>query len=190
MLDVTNMNDYPLAVFIALLLGQGIAEYAAMLRTGTLKRKRKREWTYYVVAVPYKAMFLAAIVEHIEFGTHPTTPMMLAGIFLATAGIAVRVVCHLELAGAFSQYVQKFEGQKLIHSGMYATIRHPMYLGVILLLVGMPLVLAVRFTWLLCPIGLVGLIIRIRKEEALLIRELPGYREYTERTWRLVPHIY
>ncbi len=184
------MTDYPLFVFVGLVLGQAIAEFTAMLHTGTLKRKHKREWTYYGVVAPFKAMLVAAMAEHLGHDTQPVTTIMLAGVVLATVGITIRVMCHYELAGAFSQYVEKREGQELIQTGLYAVIRHPMYVGSILLFAGLPLVLAVRWTWLFSILGWVGIMIRIHKEEVFLIQELPGYREYAERTWCLIPHIY
>ncbi len=184
------MNDYPLIVFVALLLAQSLAEFAAMLRTGTLRRKHKREWTYCTVAIPFKATLGVAILEHLYLGTHPTAPMVVVGALAAIAATVIRVVGHFQLAGAFSQYVEKREGQRLIQSGLYATIRHPMYIGSILLFLGMPLVLAARWAWICAALGLVGIFLRIHKEEAFLTRELPGYREYKEKTWRLIPHIY
>ena len=185
-----NLANIPLFAFGGLLLGQTLAEYAAMLRTGTLRRKHRREWTYYAVAIPFKAMLGATIAEHIGLQTHPTSTMVAAGSILAAGGIIVRVRAHLELDGAFSQYVEKSESQRLVQSGMYAKIRHPMYIGSILLFAGMPLVLAARWAWIFSGLGMVGIIIRIRKEEDFLVRELPGYREYTQRTWRLMPHMY
>jgi protein-S-isoprenylcysteine O-methyltransferase Ste14 len=184
------VNDVPLFAFAALLLAQAVAEWSIMLHTGSLKRKHKREWTYYAVAFPFKAMLGASIVEFILLRPRPAPIVTAAGGLLAAAGIAIRVLGHLQLAGAFSPYVEKSENQTLVQSGMYAKVRHPMYVGTILLFVGMPLIVAAKWAWLFSALGLLGLIFRIRKEEAFLIRELPGYREYTQQTWRLVPHIY
>ena len=114
------MNDTPLITFVGLMLAETLAEYFAMLRTGTLRRKQKWEWTYYAVAFPFKAMVGAAVAEHIAIHTRPTVLMVVAGSLLAAAGIAIRVQCHFELAGAFSQYVEKSEGHRLVQSGMYA----------------------------------------------------------------------
>ena len=65
-----------------------------------------------------------------------------------------------------------------------------MYVGSILLFLGLPLALAAESAWLFSTLGLAGIRLRIHKEEAFLIRELPGYREYTQKTWRLEPHVY
>jgi protein-S-isoprenylcysteine O-methyltransferase Ste14 len=161
-----------------------------MLYTGSLRRKHRREWTYCAVALPFKAMLGAAIVEYLCVGTQPSVTGMVAGSILAGAGIVIRVLGHSQLGRAFSPYVEKDEGQQLIQSGMYAKIRHPMYIGTILQFLGMPLMLGANFAWLFSALGLAGTVIRMQKEEAFLCQELPGYQEYTQRTWRLVPYIY
>jgi protein-S-isoprenylcysteine O-methyltransferase Ste14 len=184
------MSNLALFAFVGLLLGQIVAEYSAMLHTRTLRRKHKREWTYYAVAVPFKGMIAAAIVECISSRTQPPVATVIAGSLLTAAGIIVRVWGHLELDGAFSPYVETLAGQRLVQSGMYAKVRHPIYLGSILLFIGMPLVLAATWAWIFSALGMVGIIIRIRKEEAFLAMELPGYQDYIQNTWRLVPYVY
>jgi len=184
------MNNIPLITFCILLIGGGLAEYTAMMYTGTLKRKHTKEWTCYAVVIPYKAMLCATIIEHIILKTHPAMALTITGGIIALIGIIIRVRGHIELNGAFSQYVEKTENQQIVQTGMYARIRHPMYIGSILLFIGMPLVLAATWAWIFSVAGIVGIFIRIRKEEKFLAQELPGYREYMEKTWRLVPHIF
>lgn len=184
------MGSIPLFAFVGLLLAEVAGEYAAMARTETLWRKHEREWTFYVVAIPFKAMIAASIVEHISTHTQPSIPAVISGSLLAAAGIVVRVCGHLQLNGAFSQYVEKRPGQRLVQSGMYTKIRHPMYVGSIFLFIGMPLVVAAKWAWVLSAVGMVGIIFRIRKEETFLARELVGYREYMRNTWRLLPYVF
>jgi protein-S-isoprenylcysteine O-methyltransferase Ste14 len=186
------MNTYQVALyaFVGLLLTESVAEYAAMRRTETLNRKHKREWTFYLVAIPFKAMVAAAMIEHISLRTAPSPNTILAGSLLVAVAIVIRVRGHFELDGAFSKYVEKSDNQKIIQSGLYARIRHPMYLGSILLFVGLPMVLASKSAWIFSVLGLIGLLIRIRKEESFLTEHFPGYREYMERTWRLIPYLF
>lgn len=185
-----DMGSFSFYAFVGLLLAQAGGEYAAMARTGTLGRKHKREWTYYVVAIPFKAMIAASIVEHVSTRTQPAMPAVIAGILLAAAGITVRVCGHMQLNGAFSQYVEKRPGQRLVQSGMYTKIRHPMYVGSILLFIGMPLVVGVTWPWIFSALGIGGILLRIRKEEDFLATELVGYREYMRNTWRLLPYVF
>jgi protein-S-isoprenylcysteine O-methyltransferase Ste14 len=84
--------------------------------------------------------------------------------------------------------VQVETGQKLVSTGLYGLVRHPMYTGNVITIVGFPL--ALGSYWGLLPVipGLMVLILRIRDEEKLLVAELDGYREYAQKArYRLVP---
>jgi protein-S-isoprenylcysteine O-methyltransferase Ste14 len=86
---------------------------------------------------------------------------------------------------------QKDRQHRVIDTGVYRFVRHPMYSGVALLLPGMALWLesTAAALFALVPIGI--LTVRILVEEDFLKRELPGYVEYTQRVgWRLVPGIW
>ena len=76
----------------------------------------------------------------------------------------------------------------MIDSGVYGIVRHPMYAGVVLVLIGMPLWLESYAAALLAsvPIGL--LVLRILVEEHFLRQKLKGYHAYTQRVrYRLIP---
>jgi protein-S-isoprenylcysteine O-methyltransferase Ste14 len=81
--------------------------------------------------------------------------------------------------------------QKVIDSGVYHTVRHPMYAGAILFFIGMPMWLGSYAATLLAivPIGPLG--VRIVFEEQFLRRELAGYDSYTQRVrYRLLPYLW
>ena len=83
------------------------------------------------------------------------------------------------------------EGQKVISTGMYGIIRHPMYFGALFLLVGTPLALGSWWSLLLVPLFLPILYFRMANEEKVLKRDLQGYKEYTRKVRRrLIPGIY
>ena len=87
--------------------------------------------------------------------------------------------------------IQAERGHRVVSTGPYAYVRHPMYAGALLLFVGIPLLLG---SWY----GLAGalvltalLVVRIVMEERTLADELPGYRAYAARLrWHLVPGIW
>jgi len=82
-------------------------------------------------------------------------------------------------------------GQKVIDTGMYGWVRHPMYLAALFLLVGTPLALGSWWTLLLLPLFLLILYFRIANEEKVLLRDLRGYAEYRQRVrHRLVPGVW
>ncbi len=90
-----------------------------------------------------------------------------------------------------SRTVEVSEDQKVIDTGLYGVVRHPMYFSTILLFVSMPLVLGSLYgflLFLLYPFLLVG---RIKNEEAVLKEGLPGYDEYMKKVkYRLIPFIW
>ena len=90
-----------------------------------------------------------------------------------------------------SRTVELQESQKLVDSGLYAVVRHPMYAAASLLFLSMPLVLgSVWAVVVFLPVPLL-LAARIRDEEALLLEGLAGYREYTQRVrFRMIPFIW
>lgn len=81
--------------------------------------------------------------------------------------------------------------QRVIDTGVYAVVRHPMYAGAIPLFTGIPLWLESYAAAFLAGLIIVLLVVRIRIEEELLKRELPGYEAYMERVrYRLVPFLW
>ena len=81
--------------------------------------------------------------------------------------------------------------QRVIETGPYAMVRHPMYGSALLMLTGIPL--ALGSLWGLCvlPLFLALLVWRLIDEETLLVQDLPGYDNYRQRVrYRLVPHLW
>jgi len=90
-----------------------------------------------------------------------------------------------------SRTVQVEEGQRVVDTGLYSIVRHPMYAVTVLLFLMFPLVLGSWYA--LIPFGFypVIIIVRLRNEEALLTRELCGYAEYKQKVkYRLIPFIW
>jgi protein-S-isoprenylcysteine O-methyltransferase Ste14 len=83
------------------------------------------------------------------------------------------------------------EGQKPIDTGVYGIVRHPMYAGAMVYLVGLPLLLGSWRGLGLTPILMLALAWRIVREERTLRAELPGYDEYAARVhYRLIPYVW
>ncbi len=90
-----------------------------------------------------------------------------------------------------AQTVEVEAGQKVISTGPYAIVRHPMYVGGLVFMLGIPLALA--SWWGLLAIVLIApaLAWRILDEEKLLSKDLPGYAEYRRKVkYRLVPFVW
>ena len=90
-----------------------------------------------------------------------------------------------------SRTIEVQEDQKVIDSGLYGRVRHPMYSATILLFMVMPLVLGSVYAFIIFLIYPILIIKRLKGEEKLLMQELPGYKEYMEKVkYRLVPFIW
>lgn len=90
-----------------------------------------------------------------------------------------------------SRTIEVQEGQKVVSTGLYGIVRHPMYAATLLLFMSMPLVLASGAAFAVFLVYPLIIAKRIRGEEALLTRELEGYREYKKKVrYRLIPFIW
>ncbi|QQN62568.1 isoprenylcysteine carboxylmethyltransferase family protein [Bradyrhizobium diazoefficiens] len=87
--------------------------------------------------------------------------------------------------------LQADRAQRVISTGPYAYVRHPMYSGMILFFASVPLILGSTWGLAIAPLFLALLAIRIRIEERTLIAGLPGYAEYAVRVrYRLLPGVW
>ena len=90
-----------------------------------------------------------------------------------------------------SATIEVGEGQRVITTGPYAVVRHPMYASALLYLVGTPLALGSYWGFLALAFMLPFLLWRLVDEERLLTRELPGYADYRKTVrYRLVPFLW
>lgn len=90
-----------------------------------------------------------------------------------------------------SRTVEVQENQKVVDTGLYGIIRHPMYSATILLYLAMPLVLGSWISFLVMLLYPVIIVFRIRNEEKVLEQGLEGYREYKQRVkYRLIPFVW
>jgi len=87
--------------------------------------------------------------------------------------------------------MQKERGQKVISTGMYGVIRHPMYAGAVLLFISTPLLLGSVYGLLLGLLLIITIAVRSVGEEAMLEQELEGYSDYMKRVkWRIIPFVF
>lgn len=90
-----------------------------------------------------------------------------------------------------SRVIEVQEGQHVIDTGLYAFVRHPMYLAVTLLYLAIPIVLGSWWALLVMSPCILLLAARIKNEEQVLHQGLPGYTEYTKRVrYRMIPWIW
>ena len=114
--------------------------------------------------------------------------LLSAGVFLLGYALFGEVLRENEY---LSRTVEVTEGQRVVSTGLYGVVRHPMYFATLLMFLSMPLILGSVYGFLVMLAYLPVLAARIRGEEALLERELKGYSEYKQKVrYRLIPHIW
>jgi len=87
--------------------------------------------------------------------------------------------------------IQHDRDQHVVTTGPYRRVRHPMYLGMILMLLGTPLIIGSIWAYVPVAAMILLLVVRTSIEDAMLNRELPGYTEYAARTpYRLFPWLW
>jgi protein-S-isoprenylcysteine O-methyltransferase Ste14 len=132
-------------------------------------------------------MLVVSALDH-RFGWSavPTAISLVGDVLVAVGlGLPVLVVSQNSYAAAT---VQAGAGQKVVSTGLYGLVRHPMYTGNVIMMVGIPLALGSYWGLVFVVPGLIVLAWRIRDEEQLLQEKLDGYREYTQQVrYRLVP---
>lgn len=90
-----------------------------------------------------------------------------------------------------SRTIEVQEHQKIIDTGLYAIVRHPMYMATTILFLMMPLVLGSLISFFIMLLYLPLIAKRIRNEEAVLEEGLKGYREYKQRVkYKILPYIW
>ena len=90
-----------------------------------------------------------------------------------------------------SRTVKVEEGQKVVDTGLYGIVRHPMYAATILLFMSMPIILGSWYALIVFLLYPALIIARLKDEEKLLSKELDGYEAYCEKVkYRLIPFIW
>jgi protein-S-isoprenylcysteine O-methyltransferase Ste14 len=112
------------------------------------------------------------------------------GVVLFSLGLLTAISARIQLGDNWSNIEsgQVLANQSVVDRGIYGYVRHPIYTGDLLLLLGLELALnswLVLFALLLCPIVMWKAI----KEEKMLLRDLAGYMEYHRRTKRFIPFV-
>jgi len=129
---------------------------------------------------------------HLTLFSSPLRLLRAAGLLLILSGLVIRFLARKELGREYSVHVQTSSEHQLITTGIFRSIQHPAYLGLLLLFLGIPLS---QGSWggLLLSLGggVPALVYRIMVEERTLRRWFGrDYQSYQESSWRLIPGIW
>jgi protein-S-isoprenylcysteine O-methyltransferase Ste14 len=135
------------------------------------------------------AMVLSAFDHRFGWSSVPAWLSVLGDVLVAVGlGIAMLVIVQNGYAAA---NITVESGQALVSDGLYRYVRHPMYVGNVIMMIGMPLALGSYWGLIFVIPGCILLVLRILDEEELLTQELTGYGEYRQRVrYRLLPNVW
>lgn len=139
-------------------------------------------------------MFLAAfVVAGLNFRfSWIVLPMWVsyvsAAVFLAAYALYAEVLRENEY---LSRTIEVQEDQKVVDTGLYGVVRHPMYMSTLLLFLAMPMVLGSVISLAIMLAYIPIIVMRIKNEEKVLAKGLPGYEEYMKKVkYRIIPFIW
>jgi protein-S-isoprenylcysteine O-methyltransferase Ste14 len=138
-------------------------------------------------------MLVLAALDSGRFGWS-SPPLSLAIVGWAGFALALGIVWWTFAVNPFLSEqvrIQDDRGHRVISTGPYQYVRHPMYAGIIIVVISVPLVL--RSLWALILAGMIVILFVVRTimEDRTLQEELPGYKEYSKEVrYRLVPHVW
>jgi protein-S-isoprenylcysteine O-methyltransferase Ste14 len=143
-----------------------------------------------ITSIGFGAVLVVSALDH-RLARVPLQPyVLLAGDALVALGFLIIFLVYRENTFA-SATIELAPEQKVISTGLYKLVRHPMYLGAFFLLVGVPLSLGSLWGLFVIVLMLPALIWRLLNEEKFLVKNLPGYTEYQNTVrHRLVPFLW
>ncbi len=155
------------------------------------KEKEKPQKVYLVLSMI--VLLFTFVIPGLDYRFHWSdvpVPVVLVSTVIMMAGYVIFFAVMRQNTYA-SRVIEIQEGQKLIDTGLYSLVRHPMYLGATILYVSAPLVLGSWYAFITAVFVPVLLIIRIMNEEKVLISGLKGYTDYMNKVkYRLIPFLW
>jgi protein-S-isoprenylcysteine O-methyltransferase Ste14 len=113
----------------------------------------------------------------------------LAGVVLCAAGVALVIASRRALGRSWSDLVVLKNNHELIQRGPYRWMRHPLYSGMLLAILGSAITVNTRVAYLAVPVVLFGFWVKSRQEEALLEQHFSEYRQYRQRVKAFIPFV-
>ena len=187
-----------IAVFAAATLIPSV--YLAVKNPEALRRRMQagpgaetRPLQKLIIAVAFLSVVAMIVISALDFRFGwSTVPAAVSVVGLVLVGVGLTIAMLVTIQNGYAAANVKVEsGQQLASTGWYGFVRHPMYFGNVVLMIGAPLALGSYWGLLIVIVGLAVLALRINDEEALLKQELGGYPEYMDKVhYRLVPYVW
>lgn len=159
--------------------------------------ERAKPWDriYYIVSTPlFFVMFILSIVDAARFAWRPTVPFLVVilGIVLYSLGqIILLWAKHTNRFFSSVVRIQQDRNQTVCTEGPYRFVRHPGYLGGIIFTLATPLMLGSYWGMIPATLTIIVVFVRTYLEDTTLQKELPGYRDYTQKVrYKIIPFVW
>ncbi len=158
--------------------------------------RKQHQASYWLISLCWYGAMIFSIFDalslRITVFVAPLWILRNLGMILTMSGIVIRFLARKTLGKQYSVHVETSDTHDLVITGIYRVIRHPAYLGLMCLFVGIPLSMGswggIIFT---VAGGIPAIIYRIVLEEKFLNKWFgKQYEEYKEKTWRLIPFLW
>jgi protein-S-isoprenylcysteine O-methyltransferase Ste14 len=156
----------------------------------TAEKEKAQKIIMSLLSIAFVAMFVVPGLDHRFHWSSMPPSVAFAGDALIALGNVIIFLVFRE--NSYSAATVKVEAdQKVISTGPYALVRHPMYAGGLLILTGIPLALGSWWAFLIVLLLIPVLFWRMFDEEQLLANDLPGYAAYKQKVkFRLIPFVW
>lgn len=169
--------------------------WEVLKRRPAASRRRAPQSAFTTLLKGLKVAILAGLVaqtllpEILPIMQDPVS-LRVVGVPLYTLGLCVAILGRVQLGDSWAdiEAAQILQHQSVVATGLYRYIRHPIYVGDLVMLLGFELSLN---SWLILGVGVLApyVVWRAVREERMLSAQLPGYGVYCARTWRFVPFV-
>jgi protein-S-isoprenylcysteine O-methyltransferase Ste14 len=161
------------------------------MKAGPVAEKEKSQRIIqWVTSIAFIALFVFSAIDYrFEWSTVPLYTTAAGDVLVA---LGLLIIFFVFRVNTFTSGIIEVDTeQKVVSTGLYALVRHPMYIGALVMLLGVPP--ALGSWWGLCAVVVIAVAIgwRLVDEENFLTRKLPGYSEYRDKVkYRLIPFIW
>ncbi len=182
-------NKSLIVIYFLSLALYGAVEIVLLLRFSD-RKFRNKDRSYLFIMVPFYLSVYLAPLEYVLLNYRLNAFLIASGFSIFGAGAVLRITALVTLGKNFSVVLKFGDNTRLVVTGIYRYIRHPLYLAVLLISVSGSAIFSCRITWVFILLCLTGILLRIKKEESVLILQYPEYTEYKKRTFTLVPFLF
>ena len=152
--------------------------------------ERNQKIVMTITSIGFVALLVVpGLDRRFDWSEMPAIVTVLGDVLLIAGWLGILAVFRANSYAAAT--IQVASGQKVVSTGPYAVVRHPMYAAALIMLLGIPVSLGSWWGALVWLALLPALAWRLVDEERVLVRDLEGYSEYRAKVrWRLIPYVW